>query len=173
MAALFEAASKRAGDAAGPCALAMAKAASDHTSRVTLRRYAHDRLSKTPAPTGGPPAAVDGRLAGSFVVTPGPSGGSTGRAIYGPTVVYSRVQQFGAEIFAKNRRALMWRTSYITPNTNLEKSFREGGGTWLNFARHVHIPERDYLEKGLEEAIASGALERAKAEVFMRIVWGE
>jgi hypothetical protein len=162
----------RALNAAEPVAVEMAQAFTDHVTTVTLRRSSHDRLSKTPSPPGSPPSWVDGRLAGSFVVIPEGGGGGVGRAVAGPTVIYAAVQEFGAEIHVRNRRYLMWRTSYITDATNFEKSFREGGGTWLNFAKSVRIPERDYMRRGLEEVLASGELERRKIAVFMALVWG-
>lgn len=167
-AAQFEQIRRRAESAAEPCAMAMAEAFKDHVSRVTLRKSQHDRLSKTPAPPGGPPSMVSGHLAGSFVVYPGPSGGGVGRATVGNTAIYAAVQQGGRVIHVRNRRALMWRTSYITDATNLEKSFREGGGTWLNFAPYVNIPERPYFD--VDAAIPE--IEARKIAAFMAIVWG-
>lgn len=177
MATAFEAAAyldmiaKRAADAAESVAVAMAEAFKDHVTTVTLKRDAHDRLSKTPSAPGSPPAMVSGHLAGSFVVVPEGGGGGVGRAAAGPTAIYAAVQEFGATIHVRNRKALMWRTSYITDATNLEKSFREGAGTWLNFAPLVRIPARDYMKEGLREVVASGELERRKIAVFMGLVW--
>jgi len=172
-AANLEAIAARAERAAAPVALNMATTFADHVRNVTLRRYGqHDRLSKTPSPPGQPPSMVDGHLADSMVAFPGASSGGIGTAIAGNTAIYAGVQEFGRIIHVRNRRFLMWRTSYITDNTNLEKSDREGAGTWLNFAKFVNIPERDYFRRGLEEVIASGELERRKIELFMALVWG-
>ena len=172
LAELLGEAARKAEGAALPCAMEMAEAFTDQVTKVTLRRYPHGPFDRTPAPRSGPPGMVSGDLADSFVITAGASGGGVGSAYSGPTVPYARIQQMGGEIFARNRRALMWRTDYETPNTNIAKSEREGGGLFLNFARHVHLPARDYMRRGLEECIASGELERRKCDVFMAEVWG-
>jgi phage gpG-like protein len=159
---------KRAEDAAEPVAIAMAEAFTDHVSKVTLRQYAHDRWSKTPAPKDGPPAMVSGHLADSFVVIPGGSAGGVGRAVAGNTAIYAAVQEFGAVITVKTRRYLMWRTSYVTDATSLWKSEREGDGLFLNFAKSVSIPARPYFDvKG-----AIPEIEEKKIAVFMARVWG-
>lgn len=173
LAEILDGVADRAEAAMPSVAMAMALAFQHHVSTVTLHRYSHGRYSKTPAPPGMPPAWVSGHLASSFEATPGPSGGGTGRAFSGPTADYARIQELGGDIEARNRRFLRWLTDYPTPNTNFAKSEREGGGLYLNFARRVHLPARPYMERGVDEVIASGALERAKIAVFMAAVWGE
>jgi hypothetical protein len=170
-AAYLEVIAERAEAAAEPVAIAMAEAFTDHVSEVTLRQTAHDRWSKTPAPEGGPPAMVSGHLAESFVVIPGGGGGGTGRAIAGNTAIYAAVQEFGRVITVKNRKFLMWKTSYPTSATSFWKSEREGDGLFLNFAKSVYIPARDYWARGLVEA--EDEIERKKIAAFMALVWGE
>lgn len=170
-AAYLDVIAQRAEDAAEPVAIAMAEAFTDYVSTITLRQYTHDRWSKTPAPVGGPPAMIDGHLAASFIVIPGGSGGGVGRAIAGNTAIYAAVQEFGRVITVKTRRFLMWKTDYITSATSLWKSDREGHGLFLNFAKSVYIPARDYWRRGLEEATPS--IEEKKIKVFMARVWGE
>ena len=170
-AAYLEVIAERAEAAAEPVAIAMAEAFTDHVSEVTLRQTAHDRWSKTPAPETGPPSYVSGHLADSFVVIPGGGGGGTGRAIAGNTAIYAAVQQFGAIIRVKTRKFLMWKTDYPTKATSFWKSEREGDGLYLNFAKEVRIPDRDYWARGLVEA--EGEIEEKKIATFMALVWGE
>ena len=169
--ALFEAIAAKAEAAAGPVALAMAEAAADHISHVTLRRYPHSPYTRTSAPHGGPPGDISGHLARSMFAMPGPSSGGVGVAYAGNTAIYAAVQQWGAEIWARDRKSLMWKTDYPTSVTNFLKSLREGNGLFLNFARRVDIPARDYMIRGTEEAIPW--IEQKKIEVFMALVWGE
>jgi hypothetical protein len=169
-AAYLDMIARRAEDAAEPVAIAMAEAFTDHVSKVTLRQYTHDRWSKTPAPEDGPPAMVSGHLADSFIVTPGGSAGGVGRAVAGNTAIYANVQQFGRLITVKTRRFLMWKTDYPTSATAFWKSEREGDGLFLNFAKSVFIPPRDFMRRGLEEAIPE--IEAKKIAVFMARVWG-
>jgi hypothetical protein len=169
-AAYLEEVARRAEDAAEPVAVAMAEAFTDHVSKVTLRQYAHDRWSKTPAPEDGPPAMVSGHLADSFIVTPGGSAGGVGRAVAGNTAIYANVQQFGRLITVKTRKFLIWKTSYPTSVTNFAKSEREGEGLYLNFAKSVYVPARDYWRRGLRESV--GEIEKKKIAVFMARVWG-
>lgn len=178
--AIFEGLAARAERAAAPVALNMAETFADHVRNVTLRRFgAHSRWSKTPSPPDGPaPAMVSGHLADSMVAFPGASSGGVASAVAANSAIYAAVQNFGRDIEVKSRRFLMWKTDYITPNTNLAKSLRERDagsledGLFLNFAKMVHIPERNFFEAGLEEILASGELERNKIAVFMSIVWG-
>lgn len=168
-AAYLDVIARRAEDAAEPVAIAMAEAFTDHVSRVTLRQYAHDRWSKTPAPRGGPPAMVDGHLAASFIVIPGGASGGVGRAIAGNTAIYAAVQQGGRRITVKSARSLRWLTDYITDRTNLEKSKRElGDGLYMNFAFAVQIPARPYFD--VDGAIPE--IEKKKIETFVALVWG-
>ena len=170
-AAYLEFIAEKAKDAAEPVAVAMAEAFTGYVSNITLRQYTHDRWSKTPAPEGGPPAAISGHLAGSFIVIPGGAGGGVGRATAGNTAIYAAVQEFGAVIRVRNRRFLMWKTSYPTKATAFWKSELEGDGLFLNFAKSVTIPQREYWLRGLREATL--VIEVNKIKVFMARVWGE
>jgi hypothetical protein len=75
-----------------------------------------------------------GRLAGSFRIEPvrRSDGGWTGRV--GPTVIYSRIQELGGEIFPKRAKFLHWVDE-----------------TGSHFARHVTIRKHPYLKPAAEE----------------------
>ena len=139
------------------CAEAMAGTYKDHLVKVTLRRsYASPFPGPpgkgqygTPAPEGGPPAYRFGNLARSVIAWPGVSTGVSATAHVAPTVIYAGVQEFGAEIYARNYPYMKWYNSR---------------GWWAK--RHVSIPKRPYLEPALNETIADGSLVRAAAERF-------
>ncbi|MFE9448264.1 hypothetical protein [Streptomyces sp. NPDC006739] len=82
--------------AATPLAVVAAQAVIEGRARAELSRYSHPRGTPTPAPPGGPPARIDGRLRDSFdLAGPTAAGAGVWRAVMGPTAVYARIQELG------------------------------------------------------------------------------
>ena len=151
--------------------MAMAETYRDRV-KANLRHYEHAPFTKTPSPEGGFPAWIGGDLARSVWITPGLSSGMRATASVAPHTIYARLQELGGNIHAKNRKFLMWKTTYPTNVTNFAKSLREGGGLYLNFAKSVHIPERPYMAPTIKETVEDGSLTAAAMEAFMAAVWG-
>jgi hypothetical protein len=168
--ALLEALKAKVATSAGDTVTAMADTYRDRV-KDNLHRSEHALYSKTPSPEGGFPSWINGDLARSVLTTPGPSAGAVASASVGAWAIYARVQEEGAEIFARSRRFMMWRTDYPTPVTNLKKSLREGGGLYLNFAKHVSIPKRPYMAPTTLECIDDGSLSASAMAEFERKVW--
>jgi hypothetical protein len=162
----------KAATSAHDVVMAMADAYKERV-KDNLHRSEHAPFSRTPAPAGGFPSYISGNLSRSIVTIPGIDAGMRATAHVAPFSIYARVQESGAEIFARNRRFLMWRTDYPTAATNFKKSAREGGGLFLNFARHVSIPARPYMSPTTRECVDDGSLTEAAMAAFQARVWDE
>jgi hypothetical protein len=82
--------------AATPAAIKAGQALVEDEARAALSRYSHERGTPTPAPPGGPPALVTGRLRSSFEVAgPTQSGAGVWMSVMGPTTPYARIQELG------------------------------------------------------------------------------
>ncbi|MCX5209820.1 hypothetical protein OG689_11040 [Kitasatospora sp. NBC_00240] len=83
-------------EAATPLAIITAQSLIEGEARARLSRYSHPRRTPTPAPAGGPPALVTGRLRSSFdMAGPTPAGAGVWLSAMGPTAAYSRIQELG------------------------------------------------------------------------------
>lgn len=79
-----------------PLAVIAGQAVIEGRARAELSRYSHPRGTPTPAPPGGPPARIDGRLRDSFdLAGPTAAGAGVWRSVMGPTAVYARIQELG------------------------------------------------------------------------------
>lgn len=79
-----------------PAAIETGQALVEGEARAALSRYSHQPRTPTPAPAGGPPALVTGRLRSSFEIAgPTSEGASVWVAVLGPTAPYARVQELG------------------------------------------------------------------------------
>ncbi|HEX5997272.1 MAG TPA: hypothetical protein VFY84_19200 [Jiangellales bacterium] len=87
--------------------------------RLTMRR--HPPGTPTPAPPGGPPAAVSGKLADSVAV--GTVRRGFGRGVYevivAPHRVYARIQQQGGRT-GRNHATVLPARPYLKPRTRAE-----------------------------------------------------
>lgn len=151
--------------------MAMGKAYREEVAGHTLQAFSHAPYTKTPSPPGMPPARISGELAGSVREEPGVSSAMTGRASVAPHTVYARIQETGGDIYAHGKY-MKFVTDYPTRATSFRKSQREGGGLFLNFARHVHIPARPYMRPTTARMVANGSLHRVAAAEFTAKVWG-
>lgn len=84
--------------AATPAAIETGQALVEGEARAALSRYSHQPRTPTPAPAGGPPALVTGRLRSSFEIA-GPTSEGSGAwvAVLGPTTPYARIQELGGD----------------------------------------------------------------------------
>jgi phage gpG-like protein len=83
-------------EAVTPDAIVTAQALIAGEARAALSRYSHQRGTPTPAPPGGPPALISGRLRSSFdLAGPTFAGAGVWTSVMGPTVPYARVQELG------------------------------------------------------------------------------
>jgi len=161
---------ERAAHSAPPVVMAMADAYRDRV-KVNLHRYEHAEFTKTPSPPGGFPAKIGGELAASVTAALGPSSGTDAHASVAPHTIYARLQELGGEVHARRRRFLMWKTDYPTSATAFWKSEREGGGLFLNFAKHVTIPRRPYMRPTTEDMVRDGSLTAEAIGAFIHEVW--
>jgi hypothetical protein len=137
-------------------AMAMADTYKTHLTTVTLRRsFASPGQFGTPAPVGSPVAWRTGELARSVTSWPGASTGFTATAHVAPHTVYSAVQEYGREIFAKNYPYMRWYNDR---------------GWWMK--KRVFVPPRPYMHPALREVIADGSLVRAAGERFRVVIGG-
>ena len=134
-------------------AMAMADHYKDHLTRVTLRRtYAAPGQFGSPAPPGSPIAYRTGFLARSVTSWPGASSGASASAHVAPHTVYSAVQEYGREIFARNFPYMRW--------------YNDRG--WC-MKKRVTVPPRPYMHPALADVVADGSL-RAAAVLEFRIM---
>jgi phage gpG-like protein len=83
-------------EAATPGAIVTSQALIASEARTRLRKYQHPPGTPTPAPPGGPPAMITGRLRGSFdIAGPTAAGAGVWMSVMGPTAPYARVQELG------------------------------------------------------------------------------
>jgi hypothetical protein len=92
-------------DRATPRAMSEGLRVVERSVKKILRTYTHPEGTPTTSPPGQPPALVTGTLMRS-VKTRGPYPGKrryTYRGTVGPTAVYSRIQELGGRVRARNR----------------------------------------------------------------------
>lgn len=102
-------------EAATPVAVETAQAVIEGEARAALSRYSHQPGTPTPAPPGGPPAIVTGRLRSSFMLA-GPTARGTGvwMSTMGPTMPYARIQELGGQA-GRNGSATLPARPYLKP----------------------------------------------------------
>ena len=82
--------------AATPAAIVTGQALIEGEARSRLSRHSHTAGTPTPAPPGGPPALVTGKLRSSFdLAGPTAAGAAVWLSVMGPTMPYARVQELG------------------------------------------------------------------------------
>lgn len=102
--------------AATPLAVVAGQAVIETRARTELARYSHARGTPTPAPPGGPPARIDGRLRDSFdLAGPTAAGAGVWRAVMGPTVVYARIQELGG-VTGRGHHTTLPARPYLEPS---------------------------------------------------------
>lgn len=81
-----------------PVAIETGQALVEGEARAALSRYSHQPRTPTPAPAGGPPALITGRLRSSFELAgPTSEGAGVWVAALGPTAPYARIQELGGD----------------------------------------------------------------------------
>jgi len=122
--------------------------------RDALGKRSHPRGTKTPAPAGGPPARISGRLQASVVPSmPRQEGAGVWVADTGPRgVVYAGIQNNGGTIHAHG--------GYLV-------FFYDGG--WHR-VKSVHLPARPYLSPPVRAA--QSRIDQAGVDAFQRAVYG-
>jgi hypothetical protein len=122
--------------------------------RDELGKRSHARGTVTPAPPGGPPARISGRLQASVIASmPRQEGAGRWVADAGPRgVVYAGIQNDGGTIRAHG--------GYLV--------FFYGGG-WHR-VKSVRLPARPYLSPPVERAQAR--IDEAGVKAFQRAVYG-
>lgn len=145
-------------------AYAMARAFHAEVVGVELVKSSHSAGTRTPAPPGGPPAAVSGALRRSVRLYPavqtGPYRASSSVA---PLIVYARIQELGGVVTPKHTytdRHGVERLGYLRWGT-------PGG---YHFARSVYIPDRPYMRPVHKRMIADGRLRKAAIEAIRGLV---
>lgn len=122
--------------------------------RGNLNARSHPPETKTPAPPGGPPARISGRLLRSVT-----AGRTTGRGGVWVTeagsrgVIYAHVQEYGREIHARRAPFLV---------------FVQDG--MVHRGRQVYIPPRPFVTSTVAQIRHDGSLTRAGEAAFHRAV---
>lgn len=157
---------ERVGDE-GPraAAYAMARAFHGEVVGVELVRTSHSPGTRTPAPPGGPPAAVSGGLRRSVRLYPAVSTGAyRAKSNVAPLIVYARIQEQGGTVTAKHTytdRHGVVRPGYL----------RFGVSGDYHFARSVTLPPRPYMRPVHVRMVADGRLRNAAAKAVGRLVY--
>lgn len=156
---------KRIGDE-GPkaAAYAMARAFHGEVVGVELVMSSHAPGTRTPAPPGGPPAAVSGGLRRSVRLYPAVSTGSyRAKSRVAPLIVYARIQEQGGTVTAKH--------TYIDRHGIIRPGYlRFGVSGNYHFARSVTLPARPYMAPVHRRMVADGRLRSAAARAVRRLV---
>jgi hypothetical protein len=154
---------QRTGDKAPKAAAnAMARVFHNQVVGVELVRYSHTAGTATPAPAGGPPAAVTGGLRRSVRLHAAVStGGYRARSSVAPTIKYARIQELGGTVTARH----------------LTKDGRPGYLRWgpkgaYHFAHSVTLPARPYMRPVHRRTIEDGSLRNAAAAAVRKVVLG-
>jgi hypothetical protein len=139
--------------AARPAVQAAATAAGkvgETAAKAALNMRSHKLGTPTPSAPGQPPAKVSGDLARSILrirtIVPRPGYAVT---MWGSSLIYAHVQEYGATISAKNFPQL-------------------GNPTVGFFGPHVRIPPRPWMEFSVRKAMYSGAFARAGSAAFAK-----
>lgn len=150
---------ERVGEEGPPkVAYAMAKAFHEQVVNVELVRYSHKRLTRTPAPPGGPPAIIGGHLKRSVKLYPATvTGAYSARASVMPTIKYARIQELGGT---------------VTPDGHPFLRFKGLGGKGYVYTREVTLPARPYMRPVHRRMIADGSLRRAAIQEIRKLVPG-
>lgn len=110
--------------AATPQAVVAGQAVIEGRARAALSRYSHPPGTPTPAPPGGPPALVTGRLRSSFdLAGPTQQGVGVWRSVMGPTAVYARIQELGGRA-GRNHASVLPARPYLRPS--VEEALHSG-----------------------------------------------
>jgi phage gpG-like protein len=140
---------------------AMARAFHNEVVGVELIKSSHAPGTRTPAPPGGPPAAVTGALRRSVRLTAARDiGAYRARSEVGPRIVYARIQELGGTVTAKHMTK-GGKPGYL----------RWGGGPGgYRFAHSVTLPARPYMRPVHRRMIADGRLRQAAADAVRGLV---
>jgi hypothetical protein len=157
--AYWERIRRRVGDE-GPqaAAYAMAKAYHAEVVDVDLVKSSHSAGTRTPAPAGGPPAAVTGSLRRSVRLYPAVRTGSyKARSNVKPLIKYARIQETGGTVTALH--------TYVDKKGNVQRGYlRWGSGASTHFAKSVKIPARPYMHPAHVRMVQDGRLRNAAAQ---------
>jgi len=146
----------------GPKAAANAMARAFHNEVVgsELVMFSHSAGTRTPAPAGGPPAAVTGSLRRSVRLNAArPTGDYRATADVSPRIVYARIQEMGGTITAKHLTE-RGKPGYL----------RWGVSGAYHFARSVTLPPRPYMRPVHRRMVSDGRLRNAAAGAVRRLV---
>ena len=152
----------------GPVAAANAMARVFHNRVVgeELVRYSHSVGTRTPAPAGGPPAAITGGLRRSVRLQPArPTGAYRAQSSVSPRIKYARIQELGGTVTAKH--TYVTRTGKVMPGY-----LRWGPKGMYSFAHSVKIPARPYMRPVHRRTIEDGSLRDAAAAAVRKVVLG-
>jgi len=133
-----------------PVAAATAAGKAGETKvKMVLQLRTHEAGTPTPSPKGAPPAKVSGDMARSVQRVPTALAG-VGRAVtmWGPTVIYGPVHEYGATVTARNFPQL----------GNPEVGF---------FGPQVKIPKRPFMAPSTRRLIESGMWTRVTGTAFV------
>lgn len=125
--------------------------------RSELGKRSHAWSTKTPAPAGGPPARISGRLQASIIASlPRQQAAGVWASDAGSKgSVYAHVQERGMTIHATRAPYLVF--FWI--------------GRW-HYRKSVTIPARPFVKPTVERLRASGRLHKVSADAFFRAVHG-
>jgi hypothetical protein len=145
---------------------AMARVFHNQVVGVELVRFSHSAGTRTPAPAGGPPAAVTGGLRRSVRLHPARStGGYRAQSSVAPTIKYARNQELGGTVTAKHT---------YTDKRGVERPgyLRWGPKGAYRFAHSVTLPARPYMRPVHRRTIEDGSLRNAAAAAVRKVVLG-
>ena len=126
-----------------------------------LSRSFHAPVTWTPAPAGGPPALMTGRLRASVTAAPGLRGGARASSLAGPDTIYAGTHEYGAP--GRQGEPYMWLwVRYVGPSEVRARGWVRGT---------VNIPARPYVRPSRDQVIADGSVTAAGDAAFMRYVF--
>lgn len=146
----------RAENAATPAVTAMARSFQAGVKRTLSMSGSHPP-GTFPTPSAAfiaPPSMTTGALRASVTAEVFPGSGSA-QALVGPHTIYASVQEYGRDIWRRNRRFMHWVAN---------------GTDWYRV--HVYIPDRPYMRPTRARMIGNGSLSRAGMNAFEIAVWG-
>lgn len=145
---------------------AMARVFHNQVVGVELVRFSHSAGTRTPAPAGGPPAAVSGGLRRSVRLNAAHATGSySAQSSVVPLIVYARIQETGGTVHARH--------TYTDKRGRVRPGYlRFGVSGNYHFARSVTLPPRPYMRPVHRRTVADGSLRRAAAAAVRKVVLG-